>query len=122
VVVVAEKPATEVAGTYVFDGIQSRRGYPLNKLCMSLRDPANRARFTRDEATYCDQFSLSPEQKHALLSRDWPRMLDLGGNIFFIVKLAMADQKSMQYLGGAFTGMTEDDFVAMMLAGGRNDG
>jgi protocatechuate 4,5-dioxygenase, alpha chain len=117
-----EQRVIDVPGTYVFNGKQSRLGYPLNKLCMSLRDPANRARFTSDEAAYCDEFSLSPEQKQALLSRDWPRMLELGGNIFYIFKLAMVDKKSMQYLGGAFTGLTEEDFVAMMRAAGRSDG
>jgi hypothetical protein len=48
-------------------------------------------------------------------------MLDLGGNIFYIFKLAMVDQKSMQYLGGVFTGMTEEDFAAMIRASGRSD-
>jgi protocatechuate 4,5-dioxygenase alpha chain len=28
----------------------------------------------------------------------------------------------MQYLGGVFTGMTEEEFVAAMRAGGRRDG
>ena len=39
--------------TYVFDAEQSRRGYHLNKLCMSLRTAEHRAAFRRDEAGYC---------------------------------------------------------------------
>ena len=37
-------------------------------------------------------------------------------------KLAMMDCRSMQYLGGVFTGMTEEEFVAAMRAGGRRVG
>ncbi len=111
-----------VPGTYLFDGEQSRRGYCLNKLCMSLREPENRAVFHADEAAYCDGYGLTPAQRAAVLNRDWTALLDLGGNIFFVFKLALADGTSMQSLGGAFTGMTEAEFTAMMLAGGRSDG
>ena len=111
-----------VPGTYVFDAGQSRRGYPLNKLCRSLRSAQNRAAFRADEARYCDAYRLTAEQKQALLARDWARMLDLGGNIFYVFKLALVDDRSMQYLGGAFSGMTEEQFSAMMAAGGRDHG
>ena len=52
-----------------------------------------------------------------MLDRDWVRMLDLGGNIFYIFKLALVDERSMQFFGGAFSGMTEEQFIAMMAAG-----
>jgi protocatechuate 4,5-dioxygenase alpha chain len=112
----------DVPGTYVFDGVQSRRGYRLNKLCDSFRQAGNRAAFSADEPAYCDKFGLSPEQKRAVLERDWTALLDLGGNIFYVFKLAMLDRKSMQYLGGSFSGMTEEQFVHMMRSGGRRDG
>lgn len=112
----------EVPGTYVFDGVQSRRGYRLNKMCESLRQAGNRELFSRDEAAYCDSYGLSAEQKRAVLDRDWKAMLDLGGSIFYVFKLAMVDRKSMQYLGGVFSGMTEEQFVQMMRSGGRRDG
>ena len=56
------------------------------------------------------------------MERDWQAMLDLGGSIFYVFKLAMIDGKSMQYLGGVFTGMTEEEFAAALQAGGRVDG
>jgi len=107
--------------TYVFDGQTSRRGYRMNKLFMSLRDSPARERFLADEAAYCDEFGLTPAQKQAVVERDWQAMLDLGGSIFYVYKLAMMDGKSMQYLGGVFTGMTEEEFVAALRAGGRTD-
>lgn len=109
----------EVPGTYVFDARDSRRGYRLNKMLMSFRSPANRERFLADEAAYCAEFGLSDEQRAAVVDRDWQGMLDLGGSIFYVFKLALVDGKSVQYLGGEFSGMTEAEFVAMMRAGGR---
>jgi protocatechuate 4,5-dioxygenase alpha chain len=108
--------------TYVFDGATSRQGYRMNKMFMTLRDAAAREEFQADEAAYCDRFGLTPEQRTAVLDRDWQAMLDLGGSIFYVFKLAMLDGRSMQYLGGVFTGMTEQEFVAAMRAGGRTDG
>lgn len=107
---------------YPLDLAANRLGYPLNRMCGSFRDAANRARFTEDEAAYCDEFGLTPEQQKAVLDRDWTAMLDHGGSIFYIYKLAMMDQKSMQYLGGVFTGMTAEEFIATMRSGGRSLG
>ncbi len=118
----AGDPALERPGTYVFDGATSRRGYRMNKMFMSLRDASARSAFGADQAGYCDRFGLSPEQRRAVLERDWTAMLELGGNIFYVYKLAMMDGRSMQYLGGVFTGTSEAEFTAAMRAGGRGDG
>jgi len=113
--------APEFPGTYVFDGPTSRRGHRMNRLFMSLRTEVARQDFLADEAGYCDRFGLSAAQARAVLDRDWQAMLELGGSIFYIYKLAMMDGLSMQYLGGVFTGMSEAEFKAAMLAGGRTD-
>ena len=113
---------TERTPTPIFDGETSRRGFRMNKLFMSLRTEAARERFRADESAYCREFGLTPEQERAVLDRDWQAMIDLGGSIFYVYKLAMMDGRSMQYLGGVFTGMGEADFLAAMRAGGRRDG
>ncbi len=112
----------DLPGTPIFDGDTSRRGLRMNKLFMSLRDAGNRERFLADEAAYCREFGVTAEQEKAVLDRDWQAMIDLGGSIFYVYKLAMMDGRSMQYLGGVFTGMGEEDFLAAMRAGGRRDG
>jgi protocatechuate 4,5-dioxygenase alpha chain len=94
----------------------------LNRLCGSLKDAENRERFKADEASYCETYGLRTEQRDAVLRRDWNRMMELGGSIFYVFKLAMVDQKSMQYLGGVFTGMTTEEFAQALKAGGRNFG
>jgi protocatechuate 4,5-dioxygenase alpha chain len=116
------EPRFDLPGTPIFDGQTSRRGFRMNKLFMSLRSGENRERFLADEKAYCAEFGLTPEQQQAVLARDWQAMIDLGGSIFYVYKLAMMDGRSMQYLGGVFTGMTEEEFVAAMRAGGRRAG
>ncbi len=115
-------PVPHVPGTYIFDAADSRAGYALNSLCYSLRKPQNRAAFQRDEAGYCTGFGLSAEQQAAVLARDWKAMMDLGGSIFYLYKIAMMDGLTMQYLGGVFTGMSEQEFTQLMRAGGRAHG
>ncbi|MFA9430202.1 protocatechuate 4,5-dioxygenase subunit alpha [Egicoccus sp. AB-alg2] len=109
----------DIPGTYVFDGRRARQGYALNKFLKTLDDPEVREVFRRDEAGYLDRFSLSEEQRRAVLERDWNGLLELGGNVFYIWKLCVFDGCSMQYMGGQMSGMSEDEFRQMMLDGGR---
>jgi protocatechuate 4,5-dioxygenase, alpha chain len=110
----------DIPGTYVFDGGRARQGYALNSMCMSLNDPLNRDAFRRDPEAYLNGFELSEEQRTAVLRRDWLRMLQLGGNIYFTFKLAIFDGLSMQDVGAAMSGVTPPEFRQMMRDGGRN--
>ena len=46
-------------------------------------------------------------------------MLELGGNIYYTFKLAACDGMTFQQLAAKQTGVTEEEYVAMMVAGGR---
>ena len=109
----------DIPGTFVFDGQRSREGYWLNMFCMSLREEANREAFRADEEAYLDRYPLTAEQRDAVRRRDWLRMLELGGNIYYTFKLAACDGMTFQQLAAKQTGVTEEDYVEMMLAGGR---
>jgi protocatechuate 4,5-dioxygenase alpha chain len=109
----------DIPGTYVFDGRRSREGYWLNMFCMSLSDEGNRAAFRADEEAYLDRFALTPEQRQAVLEREWLRMLELGGNIYYTFKLAACDGMTFQQLAAKQTGVSEEEYVEMMVAGGR---
>ena len=109
----------DIPGTFVFDGRRSREGYWLNMFCMSLRDQENRDAFRADEQGYLDRYQLTPEQRDAVLTRDWLRMLELGGNIYYTFKLAACDGMTFQQLAAKQTGVSEEEYVGMMLAGGR---
>ena len=110
----------DIPGTYVFDGTRSREGYHLNMFCMSLNSAENRDAFRADPQGYLGRFPMSAEQRETVSSRDWLRMLQLGGNIYYTFKLAAFDGLSMQGIGGKMSGVSEAEFTSMMLAGGRS--
>ncbi len=115
----AEPDYKDIPGTFVFDAEQSRKGYGLNQFCMSLRRAENRAAFKADEAGYLKAFAMTADQERSILTRDWNRMLELGGNIYFTAKLAATDGITFQDLAAKMTGVDRDTYRAMMLAGGR---
>ena len=115
-----DKPYLDVPGTTIFDTEQSRKGYHLNQFCMSLMQAANRDRFKADERAYLDQWPMTEDQKLGVLSRDLNRCIALGGNIYFLAKIGATDGKSFQQMAGSMTGMTEDEYRAMMVGGGRS--
>ena len=109
----------DIPGTTVFDAEQSRLGYHLNMFCMSLMKAENRAAFKADERAYLERFPMSDEQRQAVLDRDYNRMIALGGNIYFLAKIGATDGFSFQNLASKMTGVPEDQYKAMMVAGGR---
>ena len=115
-----DKPYLDVPGTTIFDTEQSRKGYHLNQFCMSLMQAANRERFKADEQAYLDEWPMTEDQKLGVLSRDLNRCIALGGNIYFLAKIGATDGKSFQQMAGSMTGMTEDEYRAMMVSGGRS--
>lgn len=114
------KPYHDIPGTVLFDAEQSRKGFHLNQFCMSLMKAANRAAFKADERAYLDRWAMSEDQKQAVLARDWNGMIALGGNIYFTAKIAATDGLSFRQIAAEMSGMSEDDYAAMMLAGGRS--
>jgi protocatechuate 4,5-dioxygenase, alpha chain len=115
-----DKPYLDVPGTTIFDADQSRKGYHLNQFCMSLMKAENRARFKANERVYLDEWPMTEAQKQAVLARDLNRCIQLGGNIYFLAKIGATDGKSFQQMAGSMTGMSEEEYRNMMVAGGRS--
>jgi protocatechuate 4,5-dioxygenase alpha chain len=109
----------DIPGTVVFDATQSRLGYHLNMFCMSLMKAGNRMAFKADERAYLAGFPMTEAQRQAVLDRDYNRMIALGGNIYFLAKIGATDGCSFQNLAARMTGVPEEDYRAMMIAGGR---
>lgn len=111
----------DIPGTFVFDGQRNRLGYHLNMFCKSLDIKENREEFRRDQAAYLSKFPMTEEQRQAVLERQFNRMLELGGNIYYTWKIAAFDRISMQAAGAAMSdeAMTEQEFRDMMINGGR---
>jgi protocatechuate 4,5-dioxygenase alpha chain len=88
--------------------------------CMALMKAEARAAFKANEVEFLQRFPMSTEQREAVLKRDWNRMIELGGNIYFLAKLFSTDGKSFQYTAAQMTGMSQEQYAQMMLAGGRS--
>jgi len=116
----AQHDYDDIPGTFVFDAERSRQGFGINMFCMSLMKDANRKAFKANEAEYLKKFKLTPEQAEAILKRDYNRMLELGGNIYFTAKLGATDGHSFRHLAATMTGATQETYAQMMLDGGRS--
>jgi protocatechuate 4,5-dioxygenase alpha chain len=101
-----------VPDSFIFDGKRSQAGYALNEMCISLTEPANRARFKADEAAYMANYALTEAQKQAVLARDWHRLIELGGNIYFLMKIGACIGQGLYTIGAQQRGETLDQFLA----------
>jgi protocatechuate 4,5-dioxygenase alpha chain len=115
-----EQDYDDIPGTFVFDAERSRQGFGINMFCMSLMKDENRKAFKANEAEYVKKFNLTPEQQEAILKRDYNRMLELGGNIYFTAKIGATDGHSFQHMAAIMTGSSQQGYADMMLGGGRS--
>ncbi|MEM9135453.1 MAG: protocatechuate 4,5-dioxygenase subunit alpha [Actinomycetota bacterium] len=115
-----DKPYLDVPGTTIFDADQARKGYQLNQFCMSLMSEPNRDRFRADEVAYLDGWDLTPEQREGVLARDFNRLIDLGGNIYFLAKIGATDGLSYVQIVSSMTENDAEAHAAMMVDGGRS--
>ena len=110
----------DIPGTKVFTAKRSRQAYHLHKFCMSLMKAENREEFKKDERAYLDQYPMLEDQKEAVLARDLTRLIELGGNMYFLVKIASTDGWSAQKAVSSMSGMSSEEYAAMMRDGGRS--
>jgi protocatechuate 4,5-dioxygenase alpha chain len=99
-------------GTFVFTGERSRAGYRLNKLAMSMTDPANRKAFLADPDGYMTGMDLTADEIDMVRRRDWARMIEHGGNIYLILKIAGTVGVTLLQMGAQMRGETLDQFLA----------
>jgi len=110
----------DIPGTTVFTAKKARQGYWLNQFCMSLMKPENRERWLKNESAYLSDWKMSDAQKDAVLARDYNQLLALGGNIYYLAKVFSTDGLSFVQAVSTMTGMSVEDYKAMMMAGGRS--
>jgi len=108
----------QIPGTTIFDGEQARKGYALNRMCFSFNSAENRAAFKADEAGYCAAFGLNEKQTQAVMQRDVLAMIEAGGNIYYLAKLAGLLGLDVQDIGAQQTGTTVETFKSRLVAAG----
>lgn len=109
----------DIPGTRVYTAARARKGYWINQFAMSLMKPENRERFKADEVAYLNEWQLSDAAKEALLARDYNRLLDLGGNVYFLSKLFSTDGLSFAEACSTMTDLSFPEYREMMNNGGR---
>lgn len=109
----------EIFGTTFFDGDMAMKGYAINKMCFSFNKAENREEFLADEEAYYDKYGLTESQKVAVRSRIVLDIIEEGGNIYYLAKLAGILGLNVQDVGAQQTGKTVDEFKAMLLAQGE---
>jgi protocatechuate 4,5-dioxygenase alpha chain len=112
------KENEEIFGTTFFDGHQSMKGYALNKMCYSFNNAENRQEFLRDEEAYCKKYHLTEEQTDAIRRRNVLDLIAAGGNIYYLAKFAGILGLGVQDVGAQQTGMSVEEFKAMLEAAG----
>ena len=110
----------DIPGTRVYTAQRARKGYWMNQFAMSLMKAENRERWKADEKAYLQDWPMSDEQRQSILDRDYNRMLDLGGNIYYLAKVFSTDGLSFVQAVSTMTGMSVAEYQAMMIAGGRS--
>jgi len=105
----------EIEGTTIFEGGQAMKGYQLNKMCYSFNDPENRKAFLADQAAYMDKYKLTADQRAALASGNVLKMIEAGGNAYYLAKLAGMLGLNVQDIGAQQTGMSVDAFKQKLL-------
>ncbi|WP_422344917.1 protocatechuate 4,5-dioxygenase subunit alpha [Parasphingorhabdus sp.] len=110
----------DIPGTRVFTASRARQGYHLNQFAMSLMKAENRKRWKADEEAYLAEWPITEEQRQAVVDRDYNRMLELGGNIYFLSKIFSTDGISFAEAVSTMTDMSFPEYREMMMQGGRS--
>lgn len=110
----------DIPGTTIFTIDKAREGFHLNQFCMSLRSEENRKRFLADNRAYLDEWEMTEEQKQAVIDRDFQKMLDLGGNVYFLSKIFASEGMSYVQAVSTMTDMNAEEYQQMMINGGRS--
>lgn len=108
----------DIPGTTIFDGAEAQKGLALNWMCYSFNSVDNRAAFLADEEAYCRKFGLNDEQRAAVRSRSVLKMIEAGGNVYYLAKLAGIFGLNVQDIGAQQTGMTVEAFKSKLQEAG----
>lgn len=108
-----------ISGNTFFDSKMAKKGYALNKMCYSFNDAVHRDEFVADEEAYYEKYKLTTAQKDVVRNRDVLGMLEQGGSIYYLAKLAVILGLDVQDVGALQTGMSLEDFNAKLVKAGE---
>jgi len=98
-------------GTYIYTGPVATKGYKLTKFGLSLRKPANRERFLADEAGYMREAGLTEEEIAMVRDRDWTGLIQAGGHLQAMLKVAATVGQNLWHIGAHNSGMEVQELM-----------
>ena len=63
---------------------------------------------------------LNEAQQQAVIDRDLTKLIELGGNIYYLVKITSADGLSVAHAVSLMTDLSHEAYLEMMKNGGRS--
>ncbi|HWM47031.1 MAG TPA: hypothetical protein VNR11_08975 [Xanthobacteraceae bacterium] len=98
--------------SYVYTGPLSTAGRDLNRFALSLKVPANRRAFVRDEDGYMRAFNLPDTTMKLVRARDWTGLIAAGGHLQAILKIAATVGQNLWHIGAHNAGVPVEELLA----------
>jgi protocatechuate 4,5-dioxygenase, alpha chain len=92
--------------TYLYTGAMSSAGERLNRFALSLKIPANRAAYLAEPQAYVSAYCLTASEVDLIARRDWTGLMQAGGHLQAILKIAATVGESLWHIGAHCAGMS----------------
>jgi protocatechuate 4,5-dioxygenase, alpha chain len=102
----------EPPASFVYTGPMSTRGRNINRFSLSLKLPENRKAFLADPDAHMARFDLSKTEKDLVHARDWTGLLNAGGHLQAILKIAAAVGENLWHIGAHNADLAVADMIA----------
>ena len=109
-----------IEGTTLFDGDQAQKGFALNRMCFSFNSAENRAAFLRERGRLLRE--IRPDHgaaRRRARAATCCKLIEAGGNVYYLAKLAGIFGLNVQDIGAQQTGMSVEAFKDKLAAAGR---
>lgn len=102
----------EAPGSIIYDGDLAARGLRLNRFGHGLKREANREAFRADPAGYVGRSDLTEEERARVLARDWRWMLENGGHLQALARIAAMDGQYLFHIAAHSLGVEVEELLA----------
>lgn len=91
-------------GTLLYSPQLALQGHVLTQFALSLRVARNREAFLDDECAYMQTWGISSIDQSAVQRRDWTALLQAGGHLQAILKIAATVGQGLWHIGAHHVG------------------
>jgi protocatechuate 4,5-dioxygenase, alpha chain len=85
--------------TFVYTGPMSTAGERINRFALGLKSPAQRAAFLSDPGALYRRYALADREILLIERRDWTGLLQAGGHLQAILKIAATVGENLWHIG-----------------------